>query len=136
MYLVYQPDGQDEPTRHRYDPNKLMSAEREMLERRTERNFSDFHKDVMQGNSLCRRALLYMYTKRDHAKVKWEDVDFAWDELTIEYSKSEWVEMREAAAENLRGDQLAIALEQIEKELETAYDDSEESGKASSPLAV
>lgn len=136
MYLVYQPDGQDEPKRWQYQPQKLMSVEREMLERRTERNFSDFHKDVMQGNSLCRRALLYMYEKRTHPTVKWDDVDFAWDELTIEYSKSEWVEMRDTASENLRGDQLAIALEQIDKEIETAYDDVEESGKAGSQLAV
>ncbi|MFD4551418.1 hypothetical protein [Streptomyces sp. NPDC058466] len=136
MYLVYKPDGQEEPTRYKYQPQKLMSAEREMLERRTERNFSEFHEGVMKGNSLCRRALLFMYTKREHPTVKWDDVDFAWDELDIEYSKTEWIEMRDTASENLRGDQLAMALEAIEKAIPGAYEDPDESGKASSPLAV
>lgn len=51
MYLVYQPEGQDQPTRWRYNPKKLMSVEREDIERRTERNFSQFTQDVLQGNS-------------------------------------------------------------------------------------
>ncbi len=136
MYLVYHPEGQDEPTRWKYLPQKLKSVDREMLERRTDRNFSDFHTAVMQGNSLCRRALLFMFLRREHPKTRWEDVDFAWDELELQYSKAEWLEMRETASENLTGDQLAAALTQIDKEIETAYDDPDDVGKAGSKLAV
>lgn len=135
MFLVYKPEGQDEPTRWRYNPKKLMSIEREDLERRTDRNFSQFTTDVLQGNALCRRALLFTYLRRDHAKVKFEDVDFAWDELTLEYSRQELQQMRERMLENLHGDQLAGALVTIDAEIETAFDDVEEAGKAQLPIA-
>lgn len=135
MYLVYQPEGSDEPQRFKYHPQKLMSAEREMLERRTARDFSDFTKAVINGNSAARRALLFMYLKREHPTTKYEDVDFAWDELTLEYSKGEYLQMREDAVENLHGDQLAAALQQIDAEIETAYDDVEAEGKARRPIA-
>jgi hypothetical protein len=85
------PEGSDEPKRWKYNPKKLMSAEREALERRTGRNFTEFTIDVQKGNSLCRRALLFMYLKREHPGVKFDDVDFAWDELTLEHSKGELI---------------------------------------------
>jgi hypothetical protein len=135
VYLVYKPEGSDEPQRFKYHPQKLMSAEREMLERRTGRDFSDFTKAVINGNGGARRALLFMYLKREHPGTRYEDVDFAWDELTLEYSKGEYLKMREDAVENLHGDQLAAALQQIDAEIETAYDDAEAEGKALRPIA-
>ncbi|GGT43350.1 hypothetical protein [Streptomyces purpureus] len=135
MFLVYQPEGQDEPTRWRYNPRKLMSVEREDLERRTGKNFTEFTTAVLQGNSLCRRALLFTFLRRDHAKTRFEDVDFAWDELTLEYSRQELERMRERMPERLHGDELAAALVQIDEEIEGAFDDVEESGKASLPIA-
>lgn len=135
MFLVYQPEGQDEPTRWRYNPKKLMSVEREDLERRTGRNFSEFTADVLKGNSLCRRALLFTFLRRDHPKTRFEDVDFAWDELTLEYSRQEYEQMRAKALESMHGDDLAAALAHFDKELETALDDSGEEGKAGLPIA-
>ncbi|GGZ80242.1 hypothetical protein ACFOOM_07560 [Streptomyces echinoruber] len=135
MYLVYQPEGSSEPKRWKYNPRKLMSAEREMIERRTGRNFSQFSNDVLEGNSLCRRALLFLFLKREHPTVKWEDVDFAWDEVILEYSKSELQQIRAQIAENLTGDQLAAALAQLDAEIEKAYEDPEDEGKAQLPIA-
>ncbi len=135
MYLVYQPEGQDEPTRWRYNPKKLMAVEREDLERRTGRNFSQFTTDVLQGNSLCRRALLFTFLRRDHAKVKFEDIDFAWDELTLEYSRQELEEIREQVIESKHGDELAAILTSLDQQIETAFDDSGEEGKAGLPIA-
>lgn len=135
MFLIYQPEGQPEPTRWRYDPHKLMSVEREDLERRTGRNFSQFTSDVLQGNSLCRRALLFTYLRRDHPKTKFEDVDFAWDELKLEYSKQEWQQFRENVLETQHGDELATSLSVIDKHLEEALDDTETLGKAVLPIA-
>ncbi|MFI5755620.1 hypothetical protein [Streptomyces sp. NPDC051569] len=135
MYLVHTPEGQAEPTRWRYNPKKLMSVEREDIERRTGRNFSTFTTDVLQGNSLCRRALLFTFLRRDHPKTRFEDVDFAWDELTLEYSRQEWAQMRAGVLESQHGDQLAASLATIDREMETAFDDTEESGKASLPIA-
>jgi hypothetical protein len=135
VFLVYKPEGQDEPTRWRYNPKKLMSVEREDLERRTGRNFSQFTTDVMQGNSLCRRALLFTFLRRDHPKTRFEDVDFAWDELTLEYSRQELELIREQVVEAKHGDELAQILTSLDKEIETAFDDSGEEGKAGLPIA-
>lgn len=135
MYLVYQPEGSDEPKRWRYDPKKLMSAEREMLERQTGRDFSEFTQAVMKGNSGCRRALLFMFLKREHpGKVRYEDVDFAWDELQLEYSRAELVLIREKAAENAAADQRAAILAGLDQEIANAYEDPDDEGKASLPV--
>lgn len=133
MFLIYTPEGSEEPKRWTYNPRKLMSAEREMLERRTERTFGKFQQDVIQESALCRRALLFMFLKRDHPGVKWEDVDFAWGELTLEFSKSEYTEMIEGVSENLHGAEREAALRELTRELETAQEDVDESGKAPSP---
>lgn len=134
MYLVYKPEGSQEPQRWRYDPKKLMSAEREMLERRTGKNYSEFTIAVQKGNSQCRRALLFMFLKRDHPTVRYEDVDFAWDELTLEHSKGELILMREQVADNVPPDQLAAVLERLDEEIAAAFEDSAEAGKASLPV--
>lgn len=133
MYLSYKPDGQDDAQRWRYDPRKLMSAEREMLERRTDRNFSQFCQDVVQGNSLCRRALLFMFLKREHPTTRYEDVDFAWDELELEYSKGELIQIRETVAESATGDEAAAMLAKMDEQIEAAPEDPDE-GKAQLPI--
>ncbi|MFJ3084756.1 hypothetical protein ACIPJG_34105 [Streptomyces halstedii] len=135
MYLVLKREGDAEPTRWRYNPKKLMSVEREDIERRTGRNFAQFTQDVLQGNSLCRRALLFTYLRRDHPKTKFEDVDFAWDELTLEYSKQEFESMRENMLESLHGDELAASLAAIDRHIEDAFDDTETEGKVQLPIA-
>ncbi|MEU3972338.1 hypothetical protein [Streptomyces bacillaris] len=112
-----------------------MSVEREDIERRTSRHFAQFTQDVLQGNSLCRRALLFTYLRREHPKVKFEDVDFGWDELKLEYSRQEYQEMREGILGALHGDELAAALQQIDAAMEDAYDDVEAAGKAELPIA-
>lgn len=135
MFLIYHPEGSEEPTRFKYNPRKLMSAEREMLERKTGKDFSDFTSAVLSGNSLCRRALLYMYLKREHPGIKWDGVDFAWDELKLEYSKQELLKMREAVSENTSGDERAATLANLDEQIETAIDEDETEGKASLPIA-
>jgi hypothetical protein len=88
VYLMYQPEGSDEPTRWKYNPRKLMSAEREAIEKHTDRPFAEFTQDVMKGSSVCRRALLWVMLKREHPTTKYGDVDFAWDELRLEFSNA------------------------------------------------
>ncbi|MDX3024074.1 hypothetical protein [Streptomyces acidiscabies] len=135
MYLVYQPEGQAEPTRWKYNPRKIMSAEREWIERRTERNWSDFTKDAVQGSSLCRRALLYVFLKREHPTVKWDDVDFAWDELKLEYTKAELIEIRSTVADSATGEERETVLSKLDGEIAEAYEDPEDQGKVQLPIA-
>ena len=133
MYLVYTPDGGDEK-RWEYKPLKLRATEREMLEKRTAMRFSEFTSEVLQGNSLCRRALLFLFLRREHPRIRWDDVDFAWDELKLEYSKQELQQMRDKAAEHLAGPERDAALAQLDEEIATAYDGGDE-GKAPLPIA-
>ncbi|MFF9582501.1 hypothetical protein [Streptomyces achromogenes] len=130
MYLVYSPEGSDEPKRWKYNPRKIMAPERENIERITSRNWSEFTKDVVAGSSLCRRALLYTYLKREHPTLKLDDVDFAWDELTLEYSRGELTEMRTAVADSATGDERATILAKLDQEIAEAYEDPEDEGKA------
>lgn len=132
MYLVYQPEGSDGPKRWKYDPKRLMSAEREILERKTSRNYTAFAAGVEQGSSLCRRALLFVFLRRENPKIRWEDVDFAWDELEVEYSRAELDERRAEAVDSLTGDELAAVVAQIDRMIPDAYDEGDE-GKAKPP---
>jgi hypothetical protein len=133
VYLVYEPEGAEEPQRFQYKPQKLMSAEREALERRSRLDFADFTKGVLNGNAVCRRALLWVMLKRQHPTTKYEDVDFAWDELRLEYSKQEYELMRDQLIENGNADPEQI--DQINREIATAIDEESE-GKALPPIAV
>jgi hypothetical protein len=134
VYLVYKPEGTDEPHRWTYNPRKLMSAEREAIERQTGLMYSEFTQAVVQGSSICRRALLWVMLKREHPTTKWGDVDFAWDELTLEYSRSEFDQMIQDAQDNLSGEQRDLVVQSLTTERETAYEDPAETGKAQRPV--
>jgi len=135
MYLVYKPEGSDEPKRWKYQPKRLMSAEREMLERYTGRDFTEFSQAVLKGNAKCRRALLYLYLKREHPTLKFDDVDFAWDELTLEHSKGELQLMREQLSDTVPPEQLDSVRAKLDEEIAEAYEDPDEEGKAQLPIA-
>jgi hypothetical protein len=135
MYLVYQPEGQDEPTKFKYNPRKLMSAEREMVEKKSGKNFSQFTSDVLAGNARDRRVLLFMYLKRTNPQLRFEDVDFAWDELTLQHSKGELQEMKDKISEAYADDKdLPNMLAELDRQIESAYEDDDE-GKAKLPIA-
>ncbi|GAA4676900.1 hypothetical protein GCM10023347_34080 [Streptomyces chumphonensis] len=129
MKVTYSPEGGDTQV-FDYNPNKLMSAEREALEKRTGKAFKSFAMDVLRGDALCRRALLHVLLKRDHPTIRFDDVDFCWDELTVEMTRGEI----ELAVERMRskgGDEDLI--EGMLGELEDAPEDE---GKARLPFAV
>ncbi|MGW1796952.1 hypothetical protein ACWCQN_13295 [Streptomyces sp. NPDC001984] len=136
MYLVYKPEGSEEPKRWKYQPKRLMSAEREMLEKYTGRDFTDFSQAVLKGNSKCRRALLYLFQKREHPTLKFDDVDFAWDELDLEHSKGELILMRDQLTEDsVPPGQLEAVRAKLDEEIAQAFEDPDEEGKAQLPIA-
>ncbi|WP_329471679.1 hypothetical protein OIE75_20245 [Streptomyces sp. NBC_01723] len=129
MRVTYNPEDGAEQV-FDYNPNKLLSAEREALEKRTGRAFKDFAMGVLKGDSLCRRALLHVLLKRQHPTISFDDVDFCWDELTIEMTKGEI----DLAVERLReknGDE-----DMIEAMLKGHDEAPEDEGKARLPFAV
>jgi hypothetical protein len=135
VFLVYKPEGSEEPKRWKYQPKKLMSPERELIEKLTSKNFTEFTVDVQKGNSRCRRALLFIYLKREHPTLKFDDVDFAWDELTLEHSKGELQLMRVQLPDTVDPEQLDAVRAKLDEEIAAAYDDPDEEGKAELPIA-
>ncbi|MER6198027.1 hypothetical protein ABT234_11765 [Streptomyces sp. NPDC001586] len=136
MYVVYQPEGSDEPKRWAYNPRRMLSAERERIEKLTGRDWSDFTGAVMKGNSLCRRALLFVFLKREHPATRFEDVDFAWDELRLEHTRGELLLIREQVAENASPDQRDAILASLDEDIASAEDDPESEGKAQLPVVA
>lgn len=136
MYLVYTPDGQ-EPQRFPYNPRKMMSPEMEAIERVTGRGFSQFTTEVLQGNALCRRALLWVLQKRKHPTLKFAEVEFAWDELKLEHSKQEFELMISQVIDSTTGAEQAAVVAKLEAEMATAIDEDgdELGGKAQLPIA-
>lgn len=129
MKVTYRPADGDEQV-FDYNPNKLLSAEREALEKRTGRAFQDFSMGVVRGNALCRRALLHVLLKRQHPGIAFEDVDFCWDELTVEMTKGEITLMVERLREK-------PGTEETVEALLREYDGApEDEGKARLPIAV
>jgi hypothetical protein len=89
MFLIYKPDGQDEK-RYVYNPGKLRVSESEAIEDRTGLAYGgDFKIALLKGNMRARRALLWTYLRREHPAIRYEDVDFADDEVSLEMDKDE-----------------------------------------------
>lgn len=129
MKVTYTPEDGDEQV-FDYNPNKLLSAEREALEKRTGRSFNEFAMGVLKGNALCRRALLHVLQKRQHPTIAFDDVDFCWDELKVEMTKGE-ITLAVARLREKNGD------EDLAESMLKAYDDApDDEGKARLPFAV
>lgn len=119
MLFTYQPaDGPAE--RWTYKPQKLRVSEAEALEKRTGWDFQEFQEHLLQGSVRARRALLWMYRRRVHHTIRFEDVDFAMDEVTLEMDREELLELREKIATSpfesstARDRAMAMVDEQIE----------------------
>lgn len=129
MKVTYTPED-SEPQVFDYNPNTLLSAEREALEKRTGLPFNDFAMGVLKGNSLCRRAMLHVLLKREHPTLRFDDVDFRWDELTVEMTKGE-IDLAVARLREKNGDE-----QMIDAMLKQRDQAPEDEGKARLPFAV
>ncbi len=133
MYLSYHPEGSEQPTIFKYEPKRLMSAEREMLEKRTGLTYEKFHQNLLEGSSTCRRALLFMFLKRTAPGTRYEDVDFAWGECDLGLYKHEIEEFIAKVPETngLSESEKERALAELNDQLAEAPED-DDSGKAPS----
>jgi hypothetical protein len=135
VFLVYSPEDGD-VQRFPYNPRKMMSPEMEAIEKVTDRGWSAFTADVVQGNALCRRALLWVFLKRQHPVIKFADVSFMWDELSLEYSKQEYTAMIEEVQQRAGGAEAEAMVAKFSAERDAALDeDGEYGGKARLPVA-
>lgn len=125
MFLVYQPDGEDE-RRWVIKPRRMSNFEAEAIEKRTGMTFEQFGEALLRGSTLARRALLWTMLRREHPTVKFEDVSFAMGELRIEQDRQELLAMREMLATDYEFESEAIrslALAQVDKQIAEAPDD-------------
>jgi hypothetical protein len=98
MKLVYTPDG-EAPQEWKYKPGRIRASDAELLERRTGMSWGDFNQQLARGSVLARRALLWYFLRQTHATLRFEDVDFALDELTLEFDRDEWAHIRRQVEE-------------------------------------
>jgi hypothetical protein len=138
MRLVYTPEGQDDPQVWTFQLGKLRCHETEGIERRTGMAYGvEFKEKLLGGQVTARRALLWTMLRRTHHTLKFEDVDFADDELTLEFDRDEWQAMYDGLEANVglddeeRSFRLALIGAEIAKlDAEQAGEDGE--GKAPS----
>src|SRR5262245_40542619 len=122
MKLTYKPDGQAEQV-WQFNLGKLRTHEAEAIEKRTGLPFgSEFKMQLLKGATGARRALLWTFLRREHHTIRFEDVDFADDELTLEMDRDEWqaaydavVKDRTIRDEAEREAQLAAIQQQIDE---------------------
>jgi hypothetical protein len=94
MKIIYTPEGEP-PREYIYSPGRIRTAQAEMLEKRTGMTWGDFNQALARGSVLARRALLWHFERQTHPTLRFEDVDFALDELEVRFDKSEYLGIRE-----------------------------------------
>lgn len=133
MYLIYTPDGDKaQEQRWTFALGKLRSKEIEQIEKLTGLQYGVPYKQaLLQGGALARRALLWTFLRRQHPTTRFNDVDFADDELELDMDRAEWIELRDEVESSTHMDQATKeqALAQIDKSIAEA---DEEPGKAPS----
>jgi hypothetical protein len=111
MFLKYTPDDAD-PQTFEFYLGKLRTMEAEAIEKHTGLNYgSDYKQALLMGNVRARRALLWTLLRRQHPTLKYADVDFADDELVIEYDTDEWADIRAAVEKATHLDEEARAVQ-------------------------
>lgn len=131
MFLTYTPEGQ-EAQRFHYEPGKLRVSEAEAIEDRCGMAYGgDFKIALLKGNMRARRALLWTFLRRQHPNYRYEDVDFADSEVTLELDRAEVEAELEAlaGAAGISDEDRRIAEAVYRAQLETA---PEPPGKAES----
>lgn len=137
MFVTYHPEGSSEPTKWTFVPGRVRNSRSSMIEKMygktsgAKATFEMWKLDVQQGSAAARHVLLWHLQSLEHHTLKLEDVDFAEEELVVEFSKAELEEMRDAitAAKSIDEAQREMMLATIDAQLETAEDDG---GKARS----
>jgi hypothetical protein len=122
VYLTHHPEGSPEPTRWELQLGKLRTFDTEAIERVTGMDYgAEFKTKLIMGNIKARRALLWVMLRRTHPTLKFADVDFAEDELTVEQDRDELSASRkEIVDSDLDPMRRAALLARIDREIEDA----------------
>lgn len=88
MRFVYKPEGV-EPKSWDFDPDKLMNAEAEAIERHTGWTYGEFVDKFGNASILAIHALLFVFLKRSTPTLLWEQVQFSMSEVDMELDDAE-----------------------------------------------
>ena len=94
--FVYTPEGAT-PKSWDFDPMRMLSAEVEVIERKTGMTFKQWNEALTEFSFTALHGLLFVYLKREIPTLKWEDVVFMASELDIEADDDEPTEDDEEA---------------------------------------
>jgi hypothetical protein len=101
VFVTYHPED-GEKQNWTFEPGKVRAARAEMIEKRYGGgNWANWVAEVKRGSVRARRILLWHLLSLDHHTLRLEDVpDFAMDELLVEHSVAELVELRDRIAKS------------------------------------
>lgn len=104
MRIIYTPtDGE----KHEWiwKPREAPSFEAEDLEETTGWDFPEFLQRFIAGSTRARRAVLWVLLRREHPRLRFDQVTFTMGELADEYDDDEIAAARAALAEQDRNDE-------------------------------
>ena len=118
MLLRYTPEGTEGRT-WTFTPEKLLSSEAEAIEKATKMTYAEFGVAIIKGSATARRALLWVYLKREEPTLKLASIDVPVGVIALEYEPHELVAMRAEAerSEELTDTERRMALEFFDKEI-------------------
>lgn len=88
MLIVYRPALGSEQT-WEYKPQKMLNAEAAAIEKVTGWTYEEFGEKFMSGSVIAKQALLWVLRKRTEPTLRYNDVEFAVDELEHELDDDE-----------------------------------------------
>jgi hypothetical protein len=94
VLLVYKPEGADKRT-WSFAPDKIMSSEAEAVEKVTGMTYEEFGLALLKGSATARRALLWVYLKREDPTLRHNQVDPPVGTVGIDYEPHELKAIRE-----------------------------------------
>lgn len=93
MIIKYSPQGQPAQV-FTWDPGTVRAAEAELLEVKFGGTWDEFNVQLLKGSMRSRRVMLWHLLKRDHPTLKFDDVDFAANEIELEFNADELQQFR------------------------------------------
>lgn len=88
MKFAYTPEGADTKTWD-FRPGTLPNVEAEAIEDATGWTYTEFGVKFMKGSSKAYHALLWVYLRRTHPGLKYDQVEFTSDEIEVSYEPDE-----------------------------------------------
>lgn len=88
MIFTYKPEGGEVQT-WRITTGRLLSPEMEAIERVTETFYPQWNQSLLNGSVSAARALLWVLRKRENPTLKYDEVQFTYDEFDLEYDLDE-----------------------------------------------